>query len=263
MDFNLIFVHRLLQSFFLPPLNGLLIILFGLILMRWKSFLGKVIIMVGMFFIYAQSTPYVANFLSKKIELPPFDNTQMISIQAFVVLGGGVNNNSAEYDANVVANSSTFARLRYTAYLAKRYPDKLIIVTGGALAYGDSEAQVMKRALVDEFGVTNPILTEDKAITTNENALFVTQILHQYNINNVLIITQAYHARRAVALFSKYGVKAYPGSTLYYSTGYYIKPVLWFLPSAGSMLQTSSVIHEYVGYWYDMNFNNQDDVSEY
>ena len=252
MDINLILVHRLLQSLFLPPLNGLLVIILGLIIWRWRKIMGKVIILIGILFIYLQATPYIAYLLSKKIELEPFDETNMTKVQAIVVLGGGINNNSSEYDANAIASNATFARMRYTAFLAKKHPDKLIVVTGGALSYGDSEAKIMKRALINELGVTNAIITEDKATTTTENAKYVANILQRYNINNVLIVTQAFHARRAIALFDKYGINAIAGSTDYYATGYYIKPILWFIPTASAMQQTSSVLREFVGYWYDM-----------
>ena len=126
------------------------------------------------------------------------------------------------------------------------------MVTGGALSYGDSEAKVMKRALINELGVTNVILTDDRATTTTENAQYVANILQQYNIHNVLIVTQAFHARRSIALFNKYGINAFAGSTDYYATGYYIKPILWLVPTASAMQQTSSILRELVGYWYDM-----------
>ena len=258
MELSLILIHRLLQSFFLPPLNGLLIIILGLIFLYWKKVTGKFFIIIGMMVIYLQATPFVANYMSKKIELESFNESEMPMVQAIIVLGGGINNNTSEYGVSAMANNSTFSRLRYTAYLAKQYPSKIIIVTGGALSYGDSEAKVMKRALINEFGVTNTIITEDRAVTTNENAKFVSHILQQYNINNVLIITQAFHAKRAIALFNKYGVSVFAGSTDYYATGYYIKPILWFLPTASAMLQTSNVLREYVGYLYDMNANMEE-----
>ena len=173
-------------------------------------------------------------------------------VQAIVLLGGGVNNNANEYNVNAISNPDTFVRIRYAAYLAKRNPDLPIFVSGGAIDTKDSEASLMKKALMDEFEVENNIYLEPDSKTTSENAKYTARLLQQYGISRIILVTSASHMQRAQALFEKNGIKVISAPTGFYSLGYYSLPLLWFVPSAQAMATTSAVLHEIFGYLYDI-----------
>ena len=243
----LIIVHRLLQSFIFPPLNAMLIIFLGILLLRFYKKIAITLLTLGLLFLYIQSTPLMAYYFTKTIELAPLDEIKLESAQAIVVLGGGVNGNSYEYQQGVSAKVATLIRLNYAAYLAKKYPKKLIITSGGYTGT-NREARVMKSALINDFEIENPIILEDNSRNTDENAQFVAKILAPLHIKDIILVTQASHMKRAMMLFKKYNLNPIAASTDYYDNYDAKTPALALIPNAGSMNQTSLIGHEYLGY---------------
>lgn len=244
----LIIVHRLLQSFLFPPLNAMFIMLIGLIILKFYKRTGVIIIIFAWVFLYLQSLPRSAYLLNKIYELPPLTYSEFESSEAIVILGNGINKNGPEYPLGVNVSSGTAIRLNYAVFLAKQDPQKLIVVSGGYTG-NLREANVMKDWLINIYDIKNPIIMENKSRNTDENAKFVAEILLNLHIKNVVIITQAYHMRRAMMLFNKYGLNPVAGSTDYFSSFSAQTPALAFIPSAVAMDQVTIVYHELIGYW--------------
>lgn len=251
-----ILLHRMLQSILLPPINSLVIIVLGITISKVRRTKGRILIIAGCITLYLQATPYCAYYINKAISPAPMKIVNLDDAQALVLLGGGVNNSADEYEVNAVSNSDTFTRLRYAAFLAKKNPELPIFVSGGAINSRDSEASLMKKALKSEFNIKNSIYLEPDSRTTTENAIYTGRLLQQYRISQVVLITSASHMRRAKALFEKNGIKVIPAPTGFYSLGYYKLPLLWFVPTASAMVTTSSVLHELLGYIYDVDFGS-------
>ncbi|TXI91303.1 MAG: YdcF family protein [Neisseriales bacterium] len=251
-----ILLHRLLQSFLLPPLNSLVIILLGVFFFKPQKRIGKILILIGCISSYLQATPYFAYQLNRLLAPPVLDQRMFKDAQAIVILGGGINNNASEYSVNAVSNPDTFIRVRYAAYLAKKNPDLPIFASGGAIDTKDSEASLMKKALVDEFDVENQIYLEPDSKTTTENAKYTSKLLQQYSISKVILVTSASHMRRATALFEHNGINIIPAPTGFYSLGYTTLPLLWFIPTGLAMATTSSILHELLGYIYDVEIKS-------
>lgn len=243
----LIIVHRLLQSFLFPPLNAMLIMLVGIIMLLFKKKSSLLIISIGWIFLYVQSIPLTAYIISKNYELSPIQTEDFKLSQAIVILGGGINNSSLEYPSGINVNDGTAVRLNYAAYLAKQDPKKLIITSGG---YTGSirEANVMRDKLITAYDVKNPIILENQSRNTDENAKFVADILLPMHIKNVVLVTQAFHMRRSMMLFKKYGLNPIAASTDYYSSYDALTPALTLIPNASAMRQISLVYHEILGY---------------
>jgi uncharacterized SAM-binding protein YcdF (DUF218 family) len=247
---TLIIVHRLLQSFLLPPLNSILIIVFGLCLAKKYRWTRKIIISLGVLTFYIQSTPFFAYHLNKSIELPPLKDEQIKTAEAIVVLGGGLNGHSYEYPVKAMPNTETLTRLNYTAYLAREYPNLPIITSGGYTGMHYTEGKVMRYTLITRYHVTNPISVEDSSRNTDENAKYVAKILQEKGIKKVVVVSQAYHLKRACMVFRKYGIEPIPASTdyIYYLDA--VTPALAFIPTASAMRFTSRALHEIIGYWF-------------
>lgn len=247
-----IFLHRFLQSFLLPPLNSLLIILLGVFFFKLQRNKRYALILFGVFTLYLQATPYFAYYINKMIAPEPMHLNQLKNAQAIVLLGGGVNNSAIEYGVHAVSSNDTLARIRYAAYLAKKNPDLPIFTSGGAIDTKSSEASLMKSSLQDEFDVENDIYLEPDSKTTKENAKYTSHLLQQYKISRIVLVTSASHMRRASALFQENGIQVIPAPTGFFSLGYTTMPILWFIPTAQAMATTSAVIHELIGYVYDI-----------
>lgn len=247
-----IFIHRLLQSFLLPPLNSLLIVLSAVYFFKLHRTKGRIVFIIGCLTLYLQATPYVAYYLNRYLAPPPLNIKEIKGVQAMVLLGGGVSNSADEYDTNAVLNPDTFVRIRYAAFLAKKEPDLPIFVSGGAIDSQNSEASLMKKSLQEEFDVKNQIYLEPDSKTTRENAVYTSRLLQQYGVSRILLVTSASHMRRASALFRKNGILVIPAPTGFYSLGYHKLPILWFIPTAHAMSTTYSILHEMIGYIYDV-----------
>jgi len=218
------------------------------------SHLKKKIIIIATLLLYFQSIPITALLISKISYYPPPTANEIKLSQAIVVIGGGVNKYGPEYSQKVSLSASTDIRLAYTATIAKLNESLPIIVSGGYTG-NIREANLMKDWLINIYNVKNPIIIENKSRTTDENAKFVAQILLPQKIKHIVLVTQAYHMRRAVMLFNKYGLDSIPASTDYYSPYSAFTPVLAFIPSSGAMVQVAMMYHEIIGYWFNKYVN--------
>ncbi|WP_010307453.1 YdcF family protein [Kurthia senegalensis] len=90
-------------------------------------------------------------------------------------------------------------RLDVAAQYAKRYPESMVIVSGGRGPDEDEfEAVVMRRYLIAAGIEETRIVEERKATSTYENILFAKQLVP--DMHDVLIISNDYHLLRAKIL---------------------------------------------------------------
>ena len=90
------------------------------------------------------------------------------------------------------------------------------------------------------------IMLESNSRNTWENAHKTAQILKEKNIGNILLVTHAYHMRRAVLAFEAAGVTVVPMATGFRST----QNISWlnaWLPTASTLQQSRVALHEYIG----------------
>lgn len=244
---TLIIVHRLLQSFIFPPFNSIILIIVGLILIRFYKKYGLGLIISATILLYIQAIPLTAKIISQQLELPALDYNKTGNAQAIVILGGGVNANTEEYKYKIQPGMNTLMRIKYGAYLSEHFHDLPIIVSGGYT--GESkEADVMRHSLITSFKVDpNRIFTETKSRTTEENAKYTSQILQEKHINTVILVTDAYHMRRAKMFFERYNINVITAPTNYYYNLNAEEPTLYLIPNAGSMFTVNQALHEIVG----------------
>jgi len=100
--------------------------------------------------------------------------------------------------------------LRYRIDRAAQYlednPQTIAIVSGGKGKGEDlSEAEVMKRELIEHGIHENRILMEDKSTSTEENIAFSKELLPA-EAKNGLLVTNDYHIYRAVSVARKEGL---------------------------------------------------------
>jgi uncharacterized SAM-binding protein YcdF (DUF218 family) len=192
------------------------------------------------------STPYFSAKLLHQLEGEPLA-VDIRQAEAIVVLGGGTYFHAPEYGGDTVSEASLL-RLRYAAKLY-RDTGKPILVSGGRpLGNTLSEAQQMKRVLIEEFNV--PVAwTEDSSDNTLENARASRQILQQSNIKRIALVTHAWHMPRAAAVFKAAGFEVIPAPTAY-TTSYQLD-LLAFIPNAGALSDSRIFMHEVIGtFWY-------------
>ncbi len=88
-------------------------------------------------------------------------------------------------------------------------PDALCVVSGGqGRGENISEAEAMRRYLVDKGVPNERILLEDRSASTEENIAFSTEILEERGIDRVIIATNEFHQYRAELYARKNGLTA-------------------------------------------------------
>ena len=164
-----IWLKAVAKTLVLPPTGLLLLALAGLSMRRRFPRTGSFAAWTGVLVLLLLSIPTVAGLLVRSLDTSPvFDPAQASSAQAIVVLGGGTRRNAPEYGGDTLGEL-TLERVRYGAAVA-RMTGLPILVSGGSVLGGETEAKLMREALEREFGI--PVRwVEQRSRTTHENAL--------------------------------------------------------------------------------------------
>jgi uncharacterized SAM-binding protein YcdF (DUF218 family) len=191
------------------------------------------------------SAPF-SNYLIGNLE-SDFDIPPDVTGDCIILLGGGIIDRVPDFSGFGTPTDSMLARI-VTAVRVQKKPGIPIIVSGGKIYQNlSSEAQIAKRFMVD-LGVANDqIIIEENARDTYENAKYVKEICLSKNFQKPILITSAFHMRRALFSFKKAGLGVVP-----YPAGFKSKNVQdagWpgYLPRSGSLESTSGALHEYLG----------------
>jgi uncharacterized SAM-binding protein YcdF (DUF218 family) len=130
-----------------------------------------------------------------------------------------------------------------------------VLVTGG-LPYGAkiSEAEQMRDALQQDLSTR---VTWLEAVSTNtyENAAFSEKILREAGIHKVLLVTHAWHMRRAKMAFEHAGLQVVPAPMGFAPRAHEWPFVFALVPDAKAVFMTAVAWHEIIGLaWYRMRF---------
>lgn len=238
-----------IAAFLLPPLNLLLLLGAGLLLLRRNPKLGKALVVAGFGLLWLFSTPFVMESGMRwlETEFPPVADPAADSAQAIVVLGGSLYFHAPEYNGEDTVNAITLQRLSYGAKL-HRETGLPLLMTGGAVNKHLPEGELMRQRMQADFQV--PVRwVEGKAINTFENARFSAAILEQEGISKIYLVTHAWHMSRAVMAFRNAGFEVIPAPLAF--TTRYQTDVFAFIPSVGALRDAYILTHELVGrVWY-------------
>jgi uncharacterized SAM-binding protein YcdF (DUF218 family) len=240
------FLTNLFSAFLLPPLNLLIVAALGLWLWQKRPRIARILLTSSIVLLWLLSTPFIAETLLHQLEGEPL-SVDTRQADAIVVLGAGTYFHAPEYGGDTVSDSS-LQRLRYAAKLY-RDSGSLILVSGGKPVGNEtSEAQQMKRVLVEEFHV--PVAwTEDASDNTFDSALACRKLLLSNNVKRIALITHAWHMPRAQAAFQAAGFEVIPASTAY--TTRYQTDLLSFIPNVIALRDSKIFMHEVIGMlWY-------------
>ena len=92
------------------------------------------------------------------------------------------------------------------------------------------------------------VLTEEKSRNTHENAQFTAILLQQHpELNKLLLVTSAFHIRRAKGCFANEGLQPETFATDFYTSDRSFTPDR-FMPYEGALYHWQKLIHEMLGY---------------
>jgi uncharacterized SAM-binding protein YcdF (DUF218 family) len=241
---------NLVAAALLPPLLLVLLLAAGLIVQRRRPRLANSLILLSTVALFILSTPWVGGLLQKSLEISaPLSPAQLQAADAIVVLGGGRRIAATEYGGDTLKGIS-LERLRYAAHL-HRISGLPILATGGKPDGGTlPEGRIMQHILQSEYGIS-PRWIEDAALTTWDNARLSAPLLKQHNIRRIVLVTHAWHLRRAVPLFESQGLNVIPAGIQFSSTR--IDSILDLLPTPAGLRDSTFALHEWLGIlWYKL-----------
>ncbi|MCX7999084.1 MAG: YdcF family protein, partial [Leptospiraceae bacterium] len=240
------FFSKILTIFFFPlPLIILLGIVFTFFVQGWKNkALSFTPIALLCFF---SSFPVSQKLIfDLENEYPPVSIESLPETDVIVVLGGMINPLSYYEKAELLSSAD---RLTDAAILWKKKKADFIIFSGGSGILFQEDATESKHAkkILISLGIPKEkIILESKSRNTFENAIYVSKILEQRKWKKVLLITSAFHMKRALGCFQKLGIDVIP-----YPTDYRTLQRVWnwdtFLPSIGALETSTIAIKEWLG----------------
>ena len=240
----LFYLKKLITALVLPPSSLLLLMVAGLLCMRWRPRLGQALAWIGLLTLTVCALPVTTQLLGRIVCVPSGIATQQARrAQAVVVLAAG--RRRALEEGGYALSSLSLERLRYGARLAKERQLPLLL-TGGVVYGGPPEAELMARALRDSFA-QQPRWVERRSRDTHQNALYSAAILRDAGIDTVLLVTHDIHQRRSLAEFAAAGIQAVSAPLSTWAPSSSSGAVVEQLPGAGALALNVMMLHEILG----------------
>ena len=181
--------------------------------------------------------------------LPPAE----VKADAVVILSAGIEEGGPGSLGVPTLSAASLERASEAVLIYRRYKLPLVI-TGGTVFSRGPEASVIKEYLVSLGVPPKDISTEERARDTWENAVFAKKLCDEKGYKKPLIVTSAYHMRRAMWSFKKAGFGgAVPYPTAYKSSKRPRFQYTDLLP--GNYRPLALALHEYLGLiFYAINY---------
>lgn len=235
---------------------NILLILVGLWLMRRWRRLGLSLIVLGCLSLYLFSTKWFSTQLLRSVEVYPvlsYDQHASVEQQirarptAIVMLGSSHTGFVPEYGTSQL-DVSAILRVNYAVWLAKKL-NLPVLATGGSssgnkIAHAIAVAEYTAEHLNFELR-----WQESRARTTYENASLSKTMLAEDGIDQIILVSQSFHMRRAVALFEAQGFEVIPAA-VDYSQPWTAGNIHAWIPTLSAYEDSYRALHEHLGWWW-------------
>lgn len=210
--------------------------------------------MLGLVLAFVLTQLSLSNWAMRAWERPAVRISQLPAgtFDAAVLLTGITENRQALRDRVYINRGAD--RLLHTLWLYRARKVRRIIISGGSGALNpDPRARTEARelaVLLRLAGVpAKDIWLEEKSRNTRENALQTRQLLKDHpEVQRLILVTSAFHMRRAEGCFRKAGLSVTTFPASYYSVLPSALSASQLLPNADAMVNWSVLIHEVAGY---------------
>ncbi len=244
-------IRRILASFLLPP--GVFVTVLA-VAAFWHLRKGRRVA-AGIHLVLASAAWLLsvapgADFLIRALEAP-FERCREPRGDVIVLLGGGVYGGAPDLSGTGAPSEETWARIG-SAVRAQKALGVPVIVSGGKVFRDKpAEAPIVGRVLVDLGVPADRVIVEERSRDTRENAVYTAEIAGRRGFRAPLVVTSAYHMRRALRSFRKAGLDAAPCPAAFRTwTGKRYGPED-LLPDAAFLRRSSVAVREYAALLVD------------
>jgi len=232
----------------LYPLNWVLLLLILSMVLKSTSIKKKLRIWALIVFLVF-SNPFIFSQILKTWE-GKNEKLQLLTYDAAIVLGGYSSWNERH---KLVSFNESSDRFIQAANLYHSGKVKRILLTGGSgsiLKPEEKESEYVKDLLLNMDVDPEDILIESASRNTHENAIFCSDLLvENLGINKkFILITSAFHMRRAEACFAKTELQFSPLRVDFQIDDDDYTVVTYILPSATTLDKWQILMKEWIGY---------------
>jgi uncharacterized SAM-binding protein YcdF (DUF218 family) len=222
---------------------------------RWRcSRTGKRLLIGGLAGLFFWAWPPVAALFSGSLEWRyPMRRFPAGDGEAMVVLSGAIYR-ADDSQPELLPGYDTYLRCRYAAWLYRNWKALPIVASGGPAGghppqiLADVMAQVLEQAGVPAAGIWK----ERESQSTYENAVYSVRLLREKGIRRIVLVTEAFHMRRAEACFRKQGVEVTPAAFGRRSARFE-NAFNAYVPTPSATSENEDSLHEWVGLaWYHL-----------
>jgi uncharacterized SAM-binding protein YcdF (DUF218 family) len=244
------FIISKILAFLISPIVWIFGLIVAAILVNdWKK--SRRLLVICLFVLFIFSNEFLLNEAMRLWEIQVTKTSDIKqTYDCGIVLGGGMVTYDDDYDR--IAFHQNTDRIMQAVYLYKIGKIKTMLISSGSgsLVYRDMlEASLLKKYFVSIGIPDSVILVDSLSDNTRQNAVNSAPILKKrFPHGKFLMITSAFHMRRAIACFRHEGIIADKYSTNKYGgkRRYYFDRM--FIPNLNSLLLWDKLIHEIFGY---------------
>lgn len=233
-----------------PLSQVLLLLLFALYLYsKQHRKIALSALVLASVWLWLASSAFVSGYLMAWLEeaYPPIAAQTLPQADAIILLGGAIRGEVSEdtlADMSGVGDRLVFA---VAVYKAGKAP--IIVVTGGAGDGFTPEASLIRNILVTMGVPPSAIVLEVRNRITLDNGRYTRDTLLAMGAKSVLLVTSAFHMRRALLVFGALDVEVTPAPTDFQVLQG--EPSFWhYVPNVKSLQRTTWALHEIAGYLY-------------
>jgi uncharacterized SAM-binding protein YcdF (DUF218 family) len=183
-------------------------------------------------------------------ERPPVPLAAVAPADAVVLLTGITSGSKSPHDRVYLQHGAD--RLTNALWLYRAGRARRIVITGGSGAVfsaGNTEARDLATLLRLAAVPAADILLEERSRNTRENAKFTQELLAKHpDIKLMVLVTSAFHQRRALGCFAKVGLRPQAFPADFYSRNRSWAPDYWLVPDIDALSRWSLLLHEMAGY---------------
>jgi uncharacterized SAM-binding protein YcdF (DUF218 family) len=241
----MIYLHKILPLMFSP-----LMLVIGLIILGMIFNLRK-FILTGLIILIISSLPIISSKLISYLEkdYQRIEISEIESADAIVVLSGMIKHvgdtNNPKYEFNDAVDR-IFAGLD----LFKNNKAPKLILTRGKLPWnlGIAEGEYLKKFAI-KYGIPEEkIILTQEVQNTDQEAKAIKNILLNNNAK-IILVTSAFHMPRAEKSFKAVNISTIPFPVDFQNSKSKTN-IMDFIPSGGSLGQTSHFVREVIGRFY-------------
>ncbi len=243
-------IKRIIATFLLPP--GIVIIL--LLISAWyfrksckKLFISNILLAL---LLWMFSISVISDHLIGLLEVQSTANIPKERVDSIILLGGGLYDGVPDLNGTSAPTEDMFTRIVCAFRLYRRFNVPIIVSGGAPPEFISPEAIVVRRFLIDMGVPEKHIIIEEKSRDTMENARNVAAICSEKGYVNPVVVTSAYHAKRASIAFNIVHMKIALVASNFKSSANRHYGWAAYLPTAESVESSWRSMREYIGLFY-------------